>query len=164
MEIPITGFENYTIDIDGNVYSLPKKTRKGKRKLKPVKYNNGYLIVDLVKNGKIYKKSVHRLVALAFLENKENYPQVNHINGNKQDNRLVNLEWVTRSENQKHAIKIGLRSAKGEKNSQCKLNESIVFSIYNSNSSYTDLANHHNISLSTIYDIKKKRSWSHIHN
>jgi len=70
---------------------------------------NGYVVVDLYKNGKgkIYK--VHRLVASSFINNEENKPQVNHINGVKNDNSEINLEWSTNSENQKHAFKIGLK-------------------------------------------------------
>ena len=66
----------------------------------------------------------HRLVAVAFLENKENKLQVNHINGIKGDNNLSNLEWVTQSENMLHAISTGLlKSVSGEKVNTAKLKE-----------------------------------------
>jgi len=72
--------------------------------LKPKRQRNGYLSVKI--NRKDYR--IHRLVALAFLDNPLNKPDVNHINGNKEDNRLENLEWVTKSDNMLHAYQIGL--------------------------------------------------------
>lgn len=65
---------------------------------------NGYCRVKL--NRKEY--GLHRLVAIAFIENVQNKPEVNHIDGNKQNNNLSNLEWVTKEENMKHAHSIGL--------------------------------------------------------
>lgn len=74
--------------------------------LKPRKLPNGYIQVSLCKNNKYKTFYAHRLVACAFLENKNNKPQVNHKNGNKSDNRAENLEWVTVSENIFHKIKV----------------------------------------------------------
>lgn len=160
----IEGFENYLISQHGDVYSLPKKTRKGTRKLKPVKQKTGYLLVDLVKNGCRTKKLVHRLVAEAYIPNLDNKPQVNHIDGVKHNNHKSNLEWATRSENQKHAIRIGLRTAKGEKNSQAKLDMYDVLEIREllKTTSKKELSKMYKVSISTIYDIQSKRSWSHI--
>lgn len=72
-------------------------------------YKNGYLYLDLYKNNKRQKKLVHRLVAEIFLENKNNLPEVNHIDGNKQNNRVDNLEWCTCSYNLKEAYRLKLR-------------------------------------------------------
>ena len=159
----IQGFENYQVDELGQVWSLPKKTRKGTRLIKALRHpKTGYMYLDLCKDGKVKKFTVHRLVALAYLPNTENKPQVNHINGDKTDNRLENLEWCTRSENQKHSIDIGLRTTKGVKNSQCKLNEEEVIYIKNSDEKGKILAKKFNISHSTICDIRSGRSWTHI--
>jgi hypothetical protein len=152
----------YCVDIYGNVYSYPKRTRKGFRKLKPTLINNGYLQVDLCKDFKIKKYSVHRLIAETFIDNKELKPQVNHINGIKTDNSLENLEWVTRSENQLHSIAIGLRSAKGEKNSQSKLTNKIVLDIFKDKRMYKEISKDFDISISTISGIKVGHSWSHV--
>lgn len=85
----------------GSGYIQPEKV------LSPVsRGKSGYICVHLSKNGKSKNIDIHRLVAIAFLENLENKSQVNHKNGNKEDNTVENLEWVTPSENILHAIKI----------------------------------------------------------
>lgn len=73
--------------------------------------NNGYEMVRLCKNAKQYGYNIHRLVAQAFIPNPENKPQVNHIDENKTNNTILNLEWVTAKENQNHGSSIE-RSAK----------------------------------------------------
>lgn len=70
---------------------------------------NGYEIIMLYKNCKWKNFIVHRIVAQSFILNPENKSQVNHVNGIKTDNRAENLEWVTCSENHKHAFKMGLK-------------------------------------------------------
>lgn len=69
---------------------------------------HGYVWVSLCKNGKQKTHSVHRLVAMAFIENSNKLPAVNHIDGNKENNTVDNLEWCTNHENQMHASKNGL--------------------------------------------------------
>lgn len=95
--------------------------------LKPAKDTKGYLRVALWNNHKNNTCKVHRLVALTFIPNPLNKPQVNHKNAIKNDNRVENLEWVDNSENQKHAIKHNLkRAASGEKHYMCKLSDKDV--------------------------------------
>lgn len=78
------------------------------RILKQQTNDRGYKVVRVTINRKKYTFKPHREVAKAFIPNPENKPQVNHINGNKNDNRVANLEWCTNQENADHAIKSGL--------------------------------------------------------
>lgn len=78
--------------------------------LKTLMNNNGYLTVNLSKQNKQKRMLVHRVVAEAFIENPNNKQEVNHIDGNKENNNVKNLEWVDRSENLKHAFRQGLRT------------------------------------------------------
>jgi len=99
----IEEFPNYSIDIKGNVYNT-----KNNKYCHFNKDNYGYILVNLRKENIWYKRKVHRLLALSYLPNPENKCDVNHIDGNKSNNDLSNLEWATRSENMKHAYRIGL--------------------------------------------------------
>lgn len=101
--LKIKDFEDYTIDKNGNVFSIRKN-----KYLKQTINKYGYCKVTLQKNN--YKKmfSVHRLVAQAYLKDYSDNLQVNHINGIKTDNRLENLEMVTPKENMQKAVSIGL--------------------------------------------------------
>lgn len=99
----IDKFDNYMISNYGNI-----KTAKKNKLLKPSKNTWGYLGVILYKNGNSKRYQIHRLVASAFIPNLENKEEVNHKDGNKLNNHVDNLEWVTRSENMKHAYANGL--------------------------------------------------------
>ena len=92
--------------------------------LKPMD-DRGYLRVNLYKNGKLYRKSIHRQVLLTFMpsDDPENKWQVNHKDGNKKNNRLSNLEWCTPSENTKHAIKTGLLKKFGRQKTVVQLSK-----------------------------------------
>lgn len=100
----------YEVSNLGNVRSLARNTTSGKL-LKP-ELQSGYLKVMLSKNNNKKWYSIHRLVAITFIENKENKEQVNHIDGNKINNNANNLEWVTCQENIIHSIENKLKVTK----------------------------------------------------
>lgn len=106
----IDDYENYQVTSWGRVYSKNKK-----QFLNPEKHDKGYLRVELYKGGKGKHFKVHRLVANAFIPNPLNKPQVNHIDGNNQNNSVTNLEWVTNGENSLKAqfLKTQQRGANG---------------------------------------------------
>ena len=93
----------YQISNFGRVKSLYKNIIR-----KPQKQSNGYLFLTLHKDKKIYNLNIHRAVAIHFLGKKSDM-EVNHIDGDKENNCVNNLEWVTKKENQRHAVKTGLR-------------------------------------------------------
>ena len=99
----VNGFDEYFVSNKGRVYS-----KKRNKYLKPLCSETGYLKVGLWNKSKRKVVKIHRLVAEAFIENSNNKKCVNHIDGNKQNNCVSNLEWATHSENTKHACSIGL--------------------------------------------------------
>lgn len=107
----IAGYEGlYQVSNFGDVKSLNYNHTGSAKILAKKKHKSGYITVMLCKDGEHKNKSVHILVATAFIENRENSPCVNHIDGDKSNNTACNLEWVTYSQNTRHAIKFGLRS------------------------------------------------------
>ena len=102
----IKGFDKYLACTDGHIYSNDFN-HSGKRKiLKECLDKDGYPYVRLYMNNKRHKKMVHRLIAETFLKNNDNNLQVNHIDGNKQNNNIKNLEWVTCKQNIIHSYNV----------------------------------------------------------
>ena len=90
----IQNYSNYLIYPDGRV-----QNKKTKRILKPRLSKKGYLVINISKNNIKKHFSIHRLVAQHYITNPDNLPQVDHINRNRQDNRVCNLRWATASQN-----------------------------------------------------------------
>lgn len=126
----------------------------------------GYRRIHVSHNGTHYKFLVHRLIAETFIPNPDNLPCVNHKDGNKLNNNVNNLEWVTYSENNIHAYRMGLKSAKGIKNGRHKLTEKDVEAIraqyvkgkHSENNSY-GLAKKYGVSPKTIQQIVNGVTW-----
>lgn len=106
MKKDVIGFVNYFVTDEGKIFSKNYHREGRISELKPRTKGTGYPYVTLRKNGKNFTKTVHRIVAEAFIPNPDNKATVNHKNGNKQDNRLENLEWATQSENVKHSYDV----------------------------------------------------------
>jgi hypothetical protein len=165
----IDDFDGYEVSNFGNVRGKDrlKKGRHGLRltngqPMKQVFNKKGYPEVRFRKEG-THTKLVHRLVAKAFVSNHDNKSQVNHIDGNKLNNRADNLEWVNNSENQLHAYKLGLQPSRaGENNSKAKITDkdvTLLKQLYNSGKSVVEVSNIMNISLSLTRQIIYGRTW-----
>lgn len=132
-----------------------------------VNKNNGYCEVCISLNG--YKRNyrVHRLVCYAFLPNPKNKPLVNHIDSNKQNNKLENLEWSTSSENNQHAFDFGNGNSKtGEDCLFSKITEETVKKVYTLSKKgdilQKDIAKMFGITRSHVSAIKLKKAWKKV--
>ena len=122
-----------------------------------------YKHIILRKDNKAKGFSIHRLVALAFIPNPESKPEVNHIDGNKDNNYASNFEWCNASENALHALSLGLRkSVKGEKHGRSILREDQAKEIKYSPNSTKDLAKLFGVSFETVWQIRNGKRWKHI--
>ena len=100
---PIAGYDGYEVSSLGRVRSMKHKKVKI---LKPGNAGYGYLAVNLCKNGKVKYMKVHRLVAEAFIPNPQNLETVNHIDEDKTNNNVNNLEWMTQADNNRYGTRI----------------------------------------------------------
>ena len=123
----------------------------------------GYLTWHHKSNGVLIVRLVHRLVAAAFIANPDSKPEVNHLDGCKTHNCVMNLRWVTTSENLRHAYKYGLRtSLVGEAVPWSKLTVDQVLQIRTSTASQRSLAAQYRVSQPTISRIKTREIWAHV--
>jgi hypothetical protein len=167
----VEGYEGlYQVSSEGRVKSLEKKSWNGTgwfmRKemiLKPVfnskiKYETVGLSIEGIRTG-FY---IHRLVAKHFISNPYNKSDVNHKNGDKHNNSVKNLEWVTPQENIEHSINVLGNTQFGELNNQSILSASDIVKIRNDKRRHIDIANDYGVCRTNIIAIKKYKTWKHI--
>lgn len=141
-----------------------KKNRFCKGKILSVAITwNGYHTVKFQELGKTKTMYIHRLVALAMIPNPENKKEVNHKDGNKDNNHPTNLEWATRLENIEHAFKNGLiKTSVGVEQSRTKLTEEQVKYVLSSDKGERVLGRELGMSHTSISSIRLGKSWNHI--
>lgn len=164
-------FEGYEVSNKGRLRSVDRlvidkngKAKKVKGVIRRLKKNNrGYILVTVKSKGKECTCLIHRLVAMAFLENPNNLPEVNHIDNNKENNSLENLEWITSKDNHNHAISKGFRSQSSENGINSKLSNEQAKEIRQlyllGCSTYSSIAKTYNVSPSAIRRIVKHESY-----
>lgn len=155
----ILGFPGYWINKKGEILG------KSNKKLSLSRSTKGY--PQIVLKTKQVKKGfrIHRLVAEYFIynDNPKIKNQVNHIDGNKENNSVENLEWCSNKENHEHKMKNNLNVAlKGSKHHNSILTEDDVINIFKSEEPYNELMKKYNVSKSTISSIKNRRNWNHL--
>lgn len=148
----------YKISNTGEVINV-----KTKKQL-VIQCGDRYKQLILSKDGKSRKEYIHRLIAMAFIPNEYNKRCVNHKDGDKFNNDISNLEWVTHSENNKHAMNTGLNQApRGHDQNFSKLTNEKVMEICKRLELFElpiDICVDYNVSSRTIYDIKLGNTWS----
>ena len=149
-------FSGYTIREDGVVNSRFGRT------IKPQVGKNGYVRVELWSGGKGKKYLLHRLLAQAFIPNPDGKPQVNHIDGDKTNNAVSNLEYITQDANMSDASRTGLLP-RGEQCHQAILTQPVVAEIRRiyalGNASYSELARRYRVSKSCIGHVIRRKNW-----
>lgn len=171
----ISGYEGlYQVSNTGKVKSLDRIVKSntphqdGFRRLKGklLKHGlttSGYRFVALCVNGKAKNFSIHRLAATAFIPNPDNLKTVNHINGDKEDNRTTNLEWLSYSGQEKHAHLTRIK--KGSNHPHTKLNpqkvKQIRLLIKKGDLSLSEIAKQFSVSQERIHSIKKGKAWKY---
>lgn len=126
----LNGYEElYQISNYGNIKSLDRIVKDSNREryqrikghyMKPTDNGNGYKLISLLKNYKRKNHYIHRLVAQHFIDNPNNYREVNHIDCDKSNNKINNLEWCNSSQNKKHYLNTELGKEKGKKASKTR--------------------------------------------
>jgi len=159
----ISGFEDYyEVSNIGNVRNI----KYGSYILKPHDNGTGYLMLCLCVNDIRTYKTIHQLVANTFLGPTPEGKEINHKDGNKLNNRLENLEYITRSENIRHAFKLGLITRlKGEQRTNAKLTDEGVRDIKKRlkvGDKITAIARDHNIPYQRVQLIRDGIAWPHI--
>lgn len=138
--------------------------RKTGRVLKEDTTNRGYKRITVSKGNKVTRWSVHRLVALLFIPNPHNYETVNHISGDKTDNSVSNLEWMSQEQNQAHAKYTGL-CPKGEAVGTNKFKEATIHQVcklIERGLSRGEIMKATGVSKATFDDIRRRKTWKYV--
>lgn len=167
----VPGFEVYWASNHGRIKRI--YTNGKQRILKPypmrrydrkIKNNNTYSVVSISKNGKVTKFLWHRIIAMTFMPiQSASTMVVNHLDGDKSNNRLENLEWTTEHENKKHAAKNGLMQ-RGESRYNSKLKNRDILKIRElaKEISYAEIGRIYGINQGNAWLIANKRIWKHV--
>jgi len=153
-------YEGYTVLEDGTVFG------KNGKVMSPHDNGKGYLIIGIMVGDRRITKAIHRLVAEVHIPNPLNKPEVDHIDGDRKNNHVSNLRWVTKSENNQHAYNLGNKVSRGEMNGRCKTTEKVVREIcqYLADGLRVTEIRDKGYSYKLVSAIKSKRNWSYISN
>ena len=150
------GYPDYCITNSGKVYSL-----KSRRFLNTQYNDGGYEVITLRSNGKTNTLKIHRLLCLVFKSNEYfDGAMVNHIDGNKKNNNLSNLEWVTRSENVLHAYDLGLIKNKPRQLTDDDVH--LICQTLEDGARVIDVAKEFNVDRTIVYSIYNRQSYKYI--
>lgn len=174
----VPGYSNYEASTDGEIKTFNWKNKGVEKVMKPALDNCGYLRTVLYNNEGVAKTiKVHRIIAMTFIHNPENKPQVNHINHIRSDNRVHNLEWVTASENVKWSFTCKRSNINGERNPHTNLKDEDVIEMrklwkhgrknkYDENGNLCmtrkELADKFGTTVDVVKSIIQKRTWKHL--
>jgi hypothetical protein len=176
----IPGYEgSYAITDDGKVWSYPRQWQFAKKHcvtghhngkfLNQHKHSGGYLMAVLTTHSKKRMRYIHRLVAQTYIPNPHSLPEVNHKDGNKKNNHVSNLEWVTRKQNAKHAKKLGVygvhNPARGERHPDARLRDQDVLemrAIRKFGFTIKVIAHAYSHSWSATREVLTYQSWTHL--
>jgi len=144
----IRGLDRFIVYKDGRLF------KKRQEYLSPTISTKGYYYVNLSHQGKVKSFRIHQLVISHFVSKPFNKPQTNHKDGNKLNNKAQNLEWVTNSENQIHAVKLGIRNTKLSVNKAKFIRENTMLT-------RKELANIFNVDITLIGLVLRNKIWNH---
>lgn len=168
---PVVGYEGmYEVSNAGSIRSMERmkiqrnrwgmtSARVNAKLLKTTKTRTGYIDVQLCKDGVVKHHLIHRLVAHAFISQSD--MQVNHKDGNKQNNHLSNIEYCTASENQIHRSQV-LGKCIGDSSASSKLTEKQVHLIRADKRTLKAIAADYAVSFTTIHAVKSRKTWGHV--
>lgn len=168
---PIPGYEGfYVVSNLGRVRSLPRMVsgKSGSMRSLPSRIRkctldtNGYPQAGLYRNGKRRLINVHRLVATAFISPPPEGMEINHKDGNKANNVVSNLEWVTHRQNMEYAYAGGLLTTRGEQHPNSYIKEKDVRHIRRTNMTVPQIVEAYGYPRATAFDIMARRTWHHV--